>query len=735
VFVAGGVAATVLLGLFASATLAAVPNDPSFARQWGASNTGQPIPTQGSNQVLGGEVGGTPGADEHALEAWGVTSGSRSIVIGETDTGVDYTHPDLAANIWSNPGTVGGCAAGTHGYDVLNKTCNPMDEETLAAGGFGGHGTHVAGIMGAVGNNGVGVAGVNWQTTILPVKWLQTANSANETEHLVEALKWLVKAQEAGVNIRVVNDSPTFKASGPSPELEHEIEVLGEHQILFVTSAGNEGSNDDEASVLRYPCKYRLPNEICVTASNNEDKLPSWANTGRETVDLAAPGVSIYSTIRGGEYRYLSGASMAAAQVSGAAALILAARPSLSARELKAAILNNVDALPALAGKLATGGRLDIAKALPALLSEASPGSGAAAGGTRVTLTGANLARATGVSFGSAGAAFTINSPTSITATAPAGSGTVDVRVFAPGGESAPVPGDRFSYISPPPPAPAVTGVSPSSGPQSGGTSVTITGSNLDGASAVHFGSTRAAILDGSPTSITATAPAGTGTVDVTVTTASGSSPATQADHFTYSSEPPPSEPPPSEPPPATPPPEPPLPEHPPTPPAAPSPEPSTPLTSTVQTSPPQTSLPGATLTTSGGGAVLGSTSARSALALVSSTLTVRHRRAVVGLRCTGPRNCRGKMTLAIELATTQNSEIVGTRWLTIGHVAFDVLAARTATVLVTLSPAALHRLSARRGSLGASLALVSSPPTQTSVRTKHVRLLERITGANSSGR
>jgi subtilisin family serine protease len=704
------VAAAMLLGLFASATLAAAPNDPFFARQWGASNTGQPIPTQGFDELLGSEVEGTPGADERALEAWGVTSGSRSIVIGETDTGVDYTHPDLAANIWSNPGTVGGCGAGTHGYNVLSKTCNPIDEETLLLGGYGGHGTHVAGILGAVGDNGSGVAGVNWRTTILPVKWLQTANSANETEHLVEALKWLVKAQEAGVNVRVVNDSPTFKASGPSPELEHEIKVLGEHQILFVTSAGNDGSNDDGASVLRYPCKYGLPNEICVTASNNEDKLPSWANTGRETVDLAAPGVSIYSTIRGGEYRYLSGGSMAAAQVSGAAALILATNPALSAGEVKAAILNNVDALPALAGKVATGGRLDIAKALPALVSEVSPAGGPAAGGTQVTITGANLARTTGVTFGSAGTAFTVDSPTSITATAPAGSGTVDVTVSAPGGQSATVPGDRFTYVSPPPPPPAVTAVSPSTGPQAGGTSVTITGSNLDGATGVEFGSQGAAIIDVSATSITATAPPGSGTVDVSVTTPAGASAAVQADRFTYSSEPPPSEPPPSEPP-----------------------LPPPPSLALPPASP--TSLPGATLTlttTSGGGSVLGATDASSGLALVSSTLTVRHRRATVDLRCTGPRNCRGRMTLAIGFATRWDNEIVGVRWLTIGRVSFDVIAARTAAVHVTLTTAGLDRLKVRRGSLGALLAIVPSPPTRTGADAQHVRLLEGIAGVKS---
>ena len=132
----------------------------------GDNNTGQAIPTQENEEMLGAPAAAPPGAEDSALKAWQVSTGSRSIVIGETDTGVDYTHPDLAANIWSNPGGIGGCAAGTHGYDVRQRRqrCNPMDEDT----DYGGHGTHVAGIIGAVGNNGIGVAGMNWQTTILP---------------------------------------------------------------------------------------------------------------------------------------------------------------------------------------------------------------------------------------------------------------------------------------------------------------------------------------------------------------------------------------------------------------------------------------------------------------------------------------------------------------------------------------------------------------------------------------
>jgi hypothetical protein len=338
----------------------ATPNDPSFTLQWGSSNTGQNIPNQGADEKVGEPAPGTSGADDRALAAWGMSTGSRSIVIGEADTGIDYNHPDLAANIWSNPGGIGGCAAGTHGYNVLASTCNPMDDDTA----YGGHGTHVAGILGATGNNGAGVAGMNWQTTILPVKWLDsTANGS--TSGLISALQWFVAAKQAGVNVRVVNDSATFFGTAYSQALSEEIDVLGANNILFVTAAGNTGNNNDELSVRRYPCGYDRPNEICVTASDHNDQLPSWANYGPHTVDLAAPGASIYSTLRNGTYGYLTGGSMASPQVAGAAALIVSVSPSLSATELKSDILSNVDPLPSLAGKVITGGRLNVCKALP----------------------------------------------------------------------------------------------------------------------------------------------------------------------------------------------------------------------------------------------------------------------------------------------------------------------------------------------------------------------------------
>ena len=357
----------------------AVPNDPSFPLQWAPYNTGQSVPTQSAEEILGSPANGTAGADDRALQAWGVSTGGRSIVIGETDTGVDYNHPDLAANVWSNPGGIGGCPAGTHGYSEVSGTCNPMDDDAY----YGGHGTHVAGIMGAAGNNGTGVTGMNWQTTVLPVKWLDS-NASGYTSGLIAALQWLVAAKQAGVNIRVVNDSATFYGTAYSQALSEEIDTLGANNILFVTAAGNTGNNNDEVAVQRYPCSYDRPTEICVTASNNNDQLPSWANYGPHTVELTAPGVSIYSTLREGKYGYLSGGSMASPQVAGAAALILSVEPSFSATALKADILNNVDPLPSLAGKVITGGRLDVCKAMPGCTTPPPPPPPATFGKTTV---------------------------------------------------------------------------------------------------------------------------------------------------------------------------------------------------------------------------------------------------------------------------------------------------------------------------------------------------------------
>jgi hypothetical protein len=338
----------------------AAPVDPFFGLQWGDVNLGQPIPTQTIEETVGAPEAGTPGADDKALNAWQVTTGSRSVVVAVVDTGVDYTHPDLAANIWNNPGGVGGCPAGTHGYNAYAKTCDPLDQDET----YAGHGTHVAGIVGAVGNNGVGIAGVAWQTTILPVKWMQNA-AWGETSTLIESLQWLVSVKQEGVNVRVANDSDTFYGTAYSQALANEVDTLGANEILFVASGGNTGNNNDEVAVQRYPCSYDRPTEICVAPSDNKDQIPAWANYGPHTVDLAAPGVSILSSFKGGWYGYLSGSSMAAPQVAGTAALVASVAPAMSASALKTRILANVDQLPSMAGKVITGGRLNVCKAVP----------------------------------------------------------------------------------------------------------------------------------------------------------------------------------------------------------------------------------------------------------------------------------------------------------------------------------------------------------------------------------
>lgn len=321
----------------------AVPDDPAFPLQWSLRNTGQ---------VVNG-IGGKRGADVNATAAWDVTTGSRSVVIAEVDSGIDYTHPDLAADIWANPGGVGGCPAGTHGYNTVSGSCDPMDDF--------GHGTHVAGIMGAVGDNGRGIAGVEWQASLMPVKFMNSKGYGSDYR-LLKALDWVITAKNSGVNVRVVNDSGTWTNTGYSQAVRDELSRLATADILFVTAAGN--SREDNDTTARYPCSYSAPNEVCVAATNQRDRLAGFSNYGVRTVDLAAPGDNIYSTLPGGAYGYMKGTSMASPMVAGTAALVLT-RENMSTSALKADILDAVDPLTTLAGKVATGGRLDTCKAVP----------------------------------------------------------------------------------------------------------------------------------------------------------------------------------------------------------------------------------------------------------------------------------------------------------------------------------------------------------------------------------
>ena len=345
---AAAVVATAIVLANASTALASqviVPNDPSFGMQWGLQNTGQ---------TLNG-VTGTPGADIDATEAWAVSTGDPSAVIVLLDSGADLDHPDLAPNLWTNPGGIGGCAAGTHGYNVVPKqpTCDPSDDL--------GHGTHVAGIVGAVGNEGTGIAGVDWHATILPVKFINSLNKGPNGK-LVKALGWILQIIGEGVNVRVVNDSGIWAGTTYSQAVADRLEDLSDAGVLFVSAAGNTKVNIDTKP--RYPCSYQVPNKVCVTATDQKDALWTKSNYGASTVDLAAPGVNIYSTLPEESYGFMSGGSMAAPLVSGAALLALSQDPTLTASDLKTRLLSAVVPLPSLAGKVRTGGRLDLCLAL-----------------------------------------------------------------------------------------------------------------------------------------------------------------------------------------------------------------------------------------------------------------------------------------------------------------------------------------------------------------------------------
>jgi serine protease len=304
---------------------------------------------QAPNDPLYNQLWGMP--DVSADSAWDVTGGTKSVVIGVVDTGIDYTHPDLAANVWTNDGSINNCAAGTHGYNAITGSCDPMDDNK--------HGTHVSGTIGAVGNNGIGVIGVNPTTSMMGLKFL-SAGGSGTTSGAIQAIDWAINAKNSGVNIRVLSNS--WGGGGYDQSLSDEINKAGANDILFVAAAGNYASNNDVTPL--YPCSYGAANEICVAAiQKRKDSLASFSNYGINSVDLAAPGENILSTVPGDQYATLSGTSMATPFVAGAAALVLS-MGYRSVRDLKSTILSSVDPLASLAGVVGTGGKLDVDKAV-----------------------------------------------------------------------------------------------------------------------------------------------------------------------------------------------------------------------------------------------------------------------------------------------------------------------------------------------------------------------------------
>jgi len=317
----------------------AVPNDPSFSQLWAFNN-----PT-------------TAGADIHAIAAWDVSTGSRANVVGVVDTGIDYNHGDLQANIWSAPSaftvTIGTthltCPAGSHGFNAIAMTCDPMDDN--------GHGTHTSGTVGAVGNNSVGVAGVNWTASIMALKFLGSTGSGSVAD-AINAIDFAIQAKSifgASANVRVLSNS--WSGASFTQSLLDEVNLANSASMLFVAAAGNSTTNID--SVPAYPASYKAPNVIAVAATTNTDTLASFSNYGPTSVHLGAPGVNIYSTVPNNSYAFANGTSMATPLVAGSAALVLS-KCALSTDDLKAAILAGVDVVPGLAGMVVTGGRLNV---------------------------------------------------------------------------------------------------------------------------------------------------------------------------------------------------------------------------------------------------------------------------------------------------------------------------------------------------------------------------------------
>ncbi len=335
------------------------PNDPEYDRLWGLHQSSD--------------------ADIDAPEAWDLSTGSDSVVVGVIDTGVDYNHPDLAANTWTNPvecpGGYGTCVADGvdddnngyvddfYGWDFRNNDNDPVDDHS--------HGTHVAGTIAAVGNNNVGVVGVNWNAQIMALKFLGSGGTGS-TSDAIEAVQYAtMMKRDHGVNIPLTNNS--WGGGGSSTLLRDAIEASGQEGMLFVAAAGND-SRDNEVTP-HYPSSYDLDNIISVASTTSSDSLSSFSNYGLTSVDLGAPGSSIYSTVLSDGYGFKSGTSMASPHVAGAAALAWSVDPDATYAEIRDAIYDSTDPISALTGKTVTGGRLNAFGTLQRMGLFATPAS------------------------------------------------------------------------------------------------------------------------------------------------------------------------------------------------------------------------------------------------------------------------------------------------------------------------------------------------------------------------
>jgi subtilisin family serine protease len=327
---------------------AAMPNDTLFNQQWALLNHG--------------ESSGKPGADIGATRAWDLTQGSERIVVAVIDTGVDLSHPDLRDNAWVNGRETAGNGADddgngfvddVNGWNFVTNSGRVYDD---AQGDF--HGTHVAGIIGATGNNGTGVTGVAWRVKIMSLKFIGTREG--KTSDAVKAISYVMDQKRRGVNVRVINAS--WGGPAGTTALRDTLKAAGDAGILFACAAGNGGADrlgDNIDETPDYPSFYstEISSIVPAAALDRGDNLASFSNYGQRTVFVGAPGVNILSTAPDGRYSFATGTSMAAPHVAGIAALVFAQESSLSAAQVRERIIEGAEPTLALVSKTRSAAR------------------------------------------------------------------------------------------------------------------------------------------------------------------------------------------------------------------------------------------------------------------------------------------------------------------------------------------------------------------------------------------
>lgn len=323
-----------------------LPDDPKFDQLWGLHNTGQTDPAG---------VMGSPDADIDAPEAWAMTTGSPNIVVAVIDTGIDYKHEDLAANMWVNTGEIpanaidddkNGYVDDVYGYDFSNNDGDPLDDHE--------HGTHVAGTIAAVKDNKMGVVGVAPTVKLMAVKFLDSFGSGE----LADAALGIEYAIKMGAKIL----SNSWGGGGFSQSLYDIISLANQNSIVFTAASGNDGRNTDSSP--HYPSSYEQPNVISVGAITSEDILANFSNFGMKSVHVLAPGQAILSSVPGNKYAVMKGTSMATPHVSGIAALILSHEPELLPSEVRDRLIKTSNEILSVRRKVMSAGRVNAYNAI-----------------------------------------------------------------------------------------------------------------------------------------------------------------------------------------------------------------------------------------------------------------------------------------------------------------------------------------------------------------------------------